>query len=140
MTNEGDKNRGDSVLEEKISTFPSTLTVEKNLILPPVFDYPGRIAEPTAWVGHIPFAFWLMDAHRPGLLVELGTHTGNSYLAFAQTIQRLALPTECYAVDTWRGDDHAGFYSDDIFNEFSGYHDRRYRAFSRLLRSTFDDA
>jgi len=47
---------------------------------------------------------------------------------------------QCYAVDTWRGDEHAGFYTDDIFNEFSSYHDTRYRSFSRLLRSTFDEA
>src|SRR5258708_2909236 len=140
MTSKGDTDGTGSVFEEQIRAFSSTSMVENNLILPPVFDYPGRIAEPTAWVGHIPFAFWLIDAHRPGLLVELGTHTGNSYSAFAQTIQRLALPTQCYAVDTWRGDAHAGFYSDDIFDEFSSYHDTRYRSFSRLLRSTFDDA
>jgi hypothetical protein len=40
----------------------------------------------------------------------------------------------------WRGDEHAGFYGEEIFTRFSAYHDARYRAFSRLIRSTFDEA
>jgi Methyltransferase domain/Glycosyl transferase family 2 len=91
-------------------------------------------------VGHIPFAFWLIGAHRPKLLVELGTHTGNSYSAFTQAVQANQLDTRCFAVDTWRGDEHSGFYSDDVFQEFSRYHDARYSRFSRLMRSTFDEA
>src|SRR5205085_307541 len=79
-------------------------------------------------------------AHRPRLLVELGTHTGNSYSAFTQAVQTNQLDTRCFAVDTWRGDEHSGFYSDDVFQEFSRYHDPRYSHFSRLIRSTFDDA
>jgi hypothetical protein len=99
-----------------------------------------RIVEPDAWVGHIPFAFWIVEALRPRLLVELGTHTGNSYLAFAQAVQRLELDSACFAVDTWRGDPHAGYYGEDVFLELSEYHDTRYGAFSRLIRATFDDA
>lgn len=139
MNDAGEGGRGND-FDKKIEASLSSSDVERILICPSVFDYPGRLVEPTAWAGHIPFAFWLIDAHRPGLLVELGTHTGNSYSAFAQTVQRLALPTQCYAVDTWRGDEHAGFYADAIFEEFSTYHNTRYRSFSRLLRSTFDDA
>ena len=99
-----------------------------------------HLAEPDAWAGHIPFAFWIVEALRPQLLVELGTHSGNSYLAFAQAIHRLGLGTACFAVDTWRGDDHAGHYGEEVFQELSRYHDPRYGAFSRLVRSTFDEA
>ena len=98
------------------------------------------LAEPDAWVGHIPFAFWIVAALRPRLLVELGTHSGNSYCAFAQAVQRLGLDTACFAVDTWRGDAHAGYYGEEVFQALSRYHDARYRAFSRLVRSTFDEA
>ena len=99
-----------------------------------------RLAEPDAWAGHIPFAFWVVDALRPRVLVELGTHSGNSYLAFAQAVDRLGLDTACFAVDTWQGDAHAGHYGEEVFRELSRYHDARYRAFSRLVQSTFDEA
>lgn len=105
-----------------------------------VFDYPDRLVSPAAWAGHIPFAFWIVDAHRPNLFVELGTHTGNSYCAVAQAVQRLQLDTRCFAVDTWRGDAHAGLYGEDVFEELSRYHDSHYAGFSRLVRSTFDEA
>lgn len=105
-----------------------------------VFDYPDRLVGPAPWVGHIPFAFWIVDAHRPRQFVELGTHTGNSYCAVAQAVQRLQLDTRCFAVDTWRGDPHAGLYGEDVFEELSRYHNNRYARFSRLVRSTFDEA
>jgi Methyltransferase domain len=99
-----------------------------------------HLAAPDAWVGHIPFAFWIVDALRPRLLVELGTHSGNSYFALAQAVHRLGLGTSCFAVDTWRGDDQAGYYGEEVFQELSRYHDAHYGAFSRLVRSTFDEA
>jgi hypothetical protein len=99
-----------------------------------------RLVAPDAWAGHIPFAFWIVEALRPRVLVELGTHSGNSYLAFAQAVHRLGLGTACFAVDSWRGDAHAGYYGEEVFRELSAYHDARYSAFSRLVRSTFDEA
>jgi lipopolysaccharide biosynthesis protein len=102
--------------------------------------HPDRLVEPDAWVGHIPFAFWIIAAHRPRVLVELGTHSGNSYAAFCQGVTALGLETKCYAVDTWAGDPQAGFYGEEIYEELRRYHDARYAAFSRLVRSTFDEA
>jgi hypothetical protein len=51
-----------------------------------------------------------------------------------------ALPTRCFAIDTWRGDEHAGFYAEDIFTDFKHFHDAHYAGFSRMLRCTFDEA
>lgn len=100
---------------------------------------PDLLAE-SAWIGHIPFAFWVVAAHRPRVIVELGTHRGTSYGAFCQAVEQLGLEAACYAVDTWEGDEQAGFYGIDVYDEFCHYHDSRYGAFSRLIRSTFDTA
>ena len=101
---------------------------------------PARLAYPDSWMGHIPFASWLVTAQRPGTYVELGTHSGNSYLACCQAVQAARLPTRCYAVDTWIGDDHAGHYGADVFEDLTAYHARYYAGFSRLMRMTFDEA
>lgn len=101
---------------------------------------PDLVTAPASWLGHVPFAFWIVEALRPDSLVELGTHTGNSYAAFCQAVRHVGLPTSCYAVDTWAGDPQAGFYGDDIYNTLAAYHDPRYAGFSRLLRMTFDEA
>lgn len=92
------------------------------------------------WIEHGPFAFWLMQVCQPKTLVELGTHTGYSYLAFCQAVKRLGMYTRCHAIDTWNGDEHTGFYSDAVFKQLSDYHNQHYSGFSQLVRSTFDDA
>jgi len=101
---------------------------------------PDRLSDPDSWTGHIPFAFWAIQALRPRVLAELGTHTGNSYLAFCQAVDRLGTDTACYAIDTWQGDEHAGFYADTVYRELSSYHDPKYSRFSRLVRCLFDEA
>jgi len=105
------------------------------LIWPPAFFH-----EQSAWIEHIPFAFWITQALRPRRFVELGTDRGVSYLAFCQAVERLGLATDCFAVDTWKGDEHAGFYGEEVFAALNAYHEPRYAHFSRLVRSTFDEA
>ena len=78
---------------------------------------PNSLEAPNAWVGHLPFAAWVMQEVSPKIFVELGTHSGNSYFAFCQSVLENGLATKCYAVDTWQGDEHAGQYSEDIFNK-----------------------
>lgn len=106
---------------------------------PASFWVPDRLLL-SAWLEHAPFAFWLIDALRPSLVVELGTHNGFSYLAFCQAVERLNGSARCFAVDTWEGDEHAGFYGEEVFNTLREYHDEKYGAFSRLLRARFDEA
>lgn len=100
----------------------------------------NKDAPTSAWLGHIPFAGWLMEALRPAVFVELGTHYGDSYFAFCQAVKRNALPTCCYAVDTWQGDEHAGEYGEEVFAHVRGYHDPEFGSFSNLLRMRFDEA
>ncbi len=109
------------------------------LISPMVFREPELLTG-SAWLGHIPFAFWIVEALRPKMIVELGTHTGCSYCAFCQAVHELEMSTSCYAVDTWEGDIHSGLYGEEVFQTLSAYHEPRYSAFSRLIRSTFDQA
>ncbi|MCE7527863.1 class I SAM-dependent methyltransferase [Polynucleobacter sp. IMCC 30228] len=101
---------------------------------------PLSLMSPNPWVGHLPFAYWVIGATRPPIFVELGTHTGNSYFAFCQSVKELQLPTQCYAIDTWQGDSHTGQYDDNIFNAVNTHNQMYYGEFSHLLRMTFDDA
>lgn len=94
----------------------------------------------SAWHEHIPFAFWVTRQQEPRMLVELGTHFGVSYFAFCQAVDRLSLPTRCYAVDAWEGDEHAGFYGPEVYRAVKAHNDELYSAFSCLIRSEFDEA
>ena len=106
----------------------------------PVILLRPHLARPYSWVGHVPFAYLAIDLLRPRVVVELGTHSGNSYLAFCQAVRHLELSTRCFAVDSWKGDPHARFYSEDVYEVLHAYHEPRYGGFSRLIRSFFDDA
>ena len=119
--------------------FPRTSRDVMQWIGPASFWMPMHLLE-SAWHEHSPFAFWLMEAAKPSCFVELGTHTGFSYLAFCQAVQHLEFKTSCYAVDTWIGDDHAGFYGEEVFAALAGINERAYSGFSRLIRSLFDEA
>ena len=95
---------------------------------------------PSVWIEHAPLAFWICEALRPRRFIELGTHYGYSYFAFCQAIARLGLGTAAYAVDTWKGDEHAGFYDEDVFQSVLAHNNQRYSGFSTLIRSTFAEA
>ncbi|MFG6087452.1 class I SAM-dependent methyltransferase [Stenotrophomonas indicatrix] len=96
--------------------------------------------ETSGWLEHVPFAFWVIQAHRPRSLVELGSHRGISYFAFCQAVKEMGLDTRCHAVDTWEGDSQAGYYENDIHRSVVERNERSYTSFSTLLRMTFDDA
>ena len=100
---------------------------------------PKSLQHPDAWVGHMPFAYWLIQKLRPSTFVELGTHTGNSYFSFCQSIQENNIDSKAYAVDTWEGDAHAGYYDESVFTDVHQIN-QSYSAFSTLLRTTFDSA
>lgn len=107
---------------------------------PASFWTPERLGPQISWVEHAPFAFWLVEVLRPRTLVELGTHGGFSYFTMCEAVQRVGLNARCYAVDTWTGDEHAGFYGEEVYRDVLAQNERRYSGFSTLIRSTFDDA
>jgi hypothetical protein len=119
----------------------------KNDITPTLHHYVSRSSfikpqymPPSGWRGHAPFAFWLIEAFEPKTLVELGTHHGYSYFCFCEQIKSLALPTRCVAIDTWQGDEHAGFYPESVFKMVEARNAANYSNFSTLMRMTFHDA
>lgn len=107
---------------------------------PVIFINPDRLDAISAWIEHIPFGMLIVDLLRPKVFVELGTHTGVSYSAICQAVKYLNLDTKCYAIDTWQGDKHSGYYDEKIFSNLLIYNENNYSEFSKLIRNTFDNA
>lgn len=107
---------------------------------PLIYMQPDYLNDASAWMQHIPFAFFLMELARPRLFVELGTHSGVSYCAFCQGAAKLQLGARCYAIDQWHGDANTGPYPEQVLQTLRAYHDPRYGTFSELVQSTFDGA
>ena len=108
-------------------------------------DLPSRHFEPRiygvgAWTGHLHFAYDLVAALRPRLLVELGVDRGESYFAFCQSARENKTGTHCFGIDTWRGDQHAGDYDETTFAQVAAHNRENYEGFSTLVRSSFDAA
>ena len=106
----------------------------------PAFERPAWLSHSSAWVEHIPFAFFVTELLRPRTFVELGTHWGDSYCAFCQAVAKLRLNTQCRAIDTWRGDQQSGLYGSEVLESLQRYHDPLYGQFSQLRQKSFDDA
>lgn len=94
----------------------------------------------TAWATHAPFAAWLMDVLHPREVVELGTHFGFSCFALAEAAQRLGHEVHIHALDSWQGDEHAGFYGEDVFDYVQRTAATDYPESVRLLRGWFNDS
>src|SRR5262245_13769596 len=107
---------------------------------PIAFLAPRRLTDISSWHFHFPFAFFLTDLMRPRVFGALGSHKGDSYCAFCQAFDVIKIPCSTFAVDTWKGDKHAGQYGDNVLVELRRYHDPLYSHFSTLVKSTFDDA
>lgn len=100
---------------------------------------PARVVN-SAWLEHGPFAFWIVEALRPRLIVELGTHNGYSFGCFCEQMQRSNIPGRAIAVDTWRGDEHAGAYSETVYTKLAAYVAANYASFAELKRMYFSEA
>jgi hypothetical protein len=101
--------------------------------------HPQRLHKLSAWNEHVPFAMMLIELQRPRVFVELGTHWGISYCACCEAVAAVGSGTQCYAVDTWAGDEHAGFYGQEVYENLRTHH-QQYERFSKMLRMTFDEA
>ena len=86
-------------------------------------DYPLCLTEPrylsdtNAWEEHVPFAFACVEMLRPCVLVELAPTRATPTWSSVRPSICCKLATKCYAVDTWKGDEHTGFYDEGVFQE-----------------------
>ena len=98
------------------------------------------LALPTAWSGHKAFLFSLMEAMRPRRYVELGSHAGASFFAACQHIKMNGAYGEAVAVDLWEGDHQAGFYSEQVFNDFKYRLNTHFPNIGSYIRGYFSQA
>jgi hypothetical protein len=95
----------------------------------------------TSWHGLTSFGIYLAESETSNVdkhFVELGVHKGDSYFSFCQGISYTSPIRKCFAIDTWKGDAHAGYYGDDVFDLVSD-ENKKY-GFSSLIREDFDTA
>jgi len=97
--------------------------------------YPAYIARPSNWLAHAPFSFWLMEAHRPRSVVELGLDTGNSYFAFLQAAHALRLETTFLGVSV-----EEGLSAPGKLDRLKAFNDQNYATSSTLVTARLDDA
>ena len=94
----------------------------------------------STWTPHLPFAYDLVAAVRPRLLVELGTQAGQSYFTFCQSMKEAGVDGTAYAVDTFRGDAHTGPDDASLFEDVSAHNSANYAGFSYLMQMLFEEA
>jgi hypothetical protein len=102
-------------------------------------DYPVRGVMTAPALEHVPFAMWIIEAHRPRVVVELCVSADNTYCGFLQAIQTLNLETKCFGFSLAAGQADGSACSGD-FDALKAYHDSLYAAFSTLRRASFTDA
>jgi hypothetical protein len=100
-------------------------------------DYPVRAVRSAPAPEHVPFAMWIIEAHRPRVVVELCVTGGNTYCGFLQAIRTLNLNTKCQGFSLGAAPANE---SGSDFGSLKAYHDPLYGTFSVLRRAGATDA
>lgn len=108
----------------------------------PVFEYEEiRKDWDTPWSGHKYFGYDLVKNLIPRTIVELGTAGGTSMFSFAQAAKDSRIVVKIHAVDTWKGDEHTGDYSEKVYIRVKQIIESTYSMVNiQLMRMLFDDA
>lgn len=107
---------------------------------PILLEKPNRITPPYSWVGHIPFAFFLVKHHQPSKIVELGTTSGDSYFAFCQAVQEHQVTSKCFSINTGVLNPHTGSKEELAYEEARKYNEEHYKSFSSFIQKPADEA
>ncbi|MDZ7782670.1 MAG: hypothetical protein U5K56_06925 [Halioglobus sp.] len=80
--------------------------METGIYFPPSIQRfePKRVVFST-WIDHICFAYDLVAAVRPKLIVELGVYNGLSFFTFCQSMVENDIDGVAYGIDCWEGDE-----------------------------------
>ena len=98
-----------------------------------------KVYEFSAWSELIPVLSAILAIAKPRRFAELGVHNGMSFLAACNTVERLNIGTECIAIDSWLGDEHAGFHEPRVFETFKRNLGNLFPQ-QQFIRGLFDDA
>ena len=99
-----------------------------------------RYEAESSWWEHVPIAHLLTEQLKPKIIVELGSHYGVSLFSFCEAAETLGIETHIYGIDTWQGDEQAGYYGDDVYNKVRTHLDQFHKQRASLLRCLFDEA
>lgn len=113
---------------------------KNNNVLSEINNYNPTVISMSAWAGHLNFGYDLVRFMKPKKIVELGTHYGASFYSFCQAVKDGNLSTKCFAVDTWKGDQHCGSYGEDVYQTVKGVVNKFYPNIATLVQNTFDEA
>lgn len=115
------------------------MTKLADFVSPLSFKVPSWLAN-SAWTEHGPFAMWLAGEMRPRLVVELGSFGGYSLMALAEAMATAGVQGRVVGIDTWQGDDHAGFYGDEIYRRLKTHAEAHHADRVELKRMLFSAA
>lgn len=107
---------------------------------PSLLDFEPKRMVFSTWVDHLPFAYDLVAAIRPKMVVELGVYNGLSFFTFCQAMMEHDIDGVAYGIDCWEGDAHTDAYDDSIYQDVSAHAREHYRGITYLLKMLFNDA
>ena len=87
------------------------MNLPKSLALVPKYE------AASSWWEHVPVAHILVELLKPRVIVELGSHYGVSFFSFCEAAEKYSPDTCVYAIDSWAGDEHAGYYGESIYQQ-----------------------
>lgn len=109
-------------------TLPSPANALQPLALRSMFWRPNYATD-SPWLEHVPFAFWLAEAHRPCTVVEVGSGSPVLYFSFCQAFERLELEGSCVRIS---GHDPDDAKASAAHQESRAYNASQYSGFSRV--------
>ena len=99
-----------------------------------------RYEAPSSWWELVPIAHLMIDIIKPKVVVELGSHYGVSFFSFCEAAEHYSPETYIYGVDSWIGDEQAGLYGNEVYEQVREHREQYHKQRSNLLRCMFNDA